>query len=187
MDWLVNRRLVLPPWEERRRRWYEGLATERLASDETAEIVQAALEDQLARARGLVTDADRKAALVIPGVGVLAGLFGTRVNPSVAVSPLMIALLILITAGAVIAVLSAMLALAPEWTASNGPDTKLMAQATGEHPLAIRVALIAALGFAVHSTEEVALHKARYLSWAFRSGAIAVVIFVVFVGLGGLQ
>jgi hypothetical protein len=186
MDWFVKHRFVLPPWEERRRLWYDGLEAEREVSADTAAIIQEALEGQLARARGLVNDADRKAALVIPGVGVLAGLFGTQVSPSVADNPAMSGLLLAIVAGAVMSVLAALLTLAPEWTSSNGPDTKLVSRATGHPPVAIRAALVAALGFAVHSTEEVALHKARYLAWAFRSGAVTVVLFVVFAGLGGL-
>jgi len=187
MDWLVRRRFVLSPWEERRRLWYEGLEPTRAVNLETAEVVQESLENQLSRARGLVKDADRKAALVIPAVGVLAGLFGTKVSGSVGSNPWLAVLLALIVIGAVVAVLSALATLAPEWTSSNGPDSKLTARATGESPEAIRAALIAALGFAVHSTEEVALHKARYLAWAFRAGAITVVLFVLFAGLGGLN
>jgi hypothetical protein len=152
--------------------------------DNSLDVVISALEKQLDRAVAAVKANDDKAGLVIPAVGVLAGIVGSNVRAEVG-SQLVLALLGLATAAAgVVAIVLAVGAMRPQ-SYSNGPVALSAVAGVGEPANLGKLHYAEALGFAVSSAEDLAVVKAFWVQWAFRVGGAGVVVLTLFAALGG--
>lgn len=153
-------------------------------SDNSLDVVTALLEKQLDRAMAAIKTNDDKAALAIPSVGVLAGIVGSNVRSDIGSHQGLAALGAAAALAAVIAICLAIVALRPQ-SLSNGPLALLAVRGVSEPSDAGKLNYLKALGFAVQSAEDLVLVKALWVNWAFRVGAVGVVLLTVFVALGG--
>jgi hypothetical protein len=173
-------------YSERVRRWDAAVAGISIPDPETGQLSISVLEAQLERAVDVVRAADDKAALVIPAIGIVAGLIGSPRAIDPASEPLLTGVGIGAAVCGIAAALFAVLTLLPR-ERSIGPDPKRVVLGSDEAVANARVNYVQSLGFAVQSTQDLALVKTNYLSWAFRVAAAGITLVILFVALGGVR
>ena len=181
------RRGLLLDWDQRIEDWQQATRAPRLASVETASVIQDMLEKQLDRSTNAVGAIDTKAALIIPGVGVLTTVVVGHISDVPGKSWPLFAILAGMIALAAASVVLSLICLAPTWKRTNGPEALPVVLATGEPELRVRVSYVGQLGLAVQTTEMVVNAKARLLNWAIRCGGLATILLLIEVSFGGLK
>jgi tetrahydromethanopterin S-methyltransferase subunit F len=179
-------RLVAGDYAAQRVWWKAAAAPLAAPQADTTEFVRMLLEAQLGRASASVKSIEDRAGLVIPAIGVVAGLFGADVSRRVGENAGLFWLAVGVAASAIISMLLALAALAPR-SRSNGPPAQRAVQGTAEPLETARINYVKSLGFAVHSEEERVIAKATFLNWSIRVLVIGVILWTVFAALGGLK
>jgi hypothetical protein len=180
-------RWFLLDWDDHLKDWVALAGARRAAKRETALVLQDLLEKQLDRANVGLAAIDGKAALVVPGVGIVAGVLVGHVSTAARTPTALGVVLILLVAMAAISVILSLLCLGPWWKRANGPEPFPVVMSTNEGQLAVRLGYLSQLGFAVLMAQGVLNVKAPLLNWAIRSGGAGVLCLLVFAAVGGLQ
>jgi hypothetical protein len=187
--WPLRFRRALEGWnyKDEASKWDAAVADVVVPRDAaTLPLIIELLEKQLDRALQSVKNIDDKATLIVPGIGVIAGITGTNVRRDIGQQPELIALGALAGLGAVLAVLLAVVAVYPR-SYDNGPNALLVVQGSDVTVEEAGLGYVKALGFAVRAAEALNQQKAAYLNWALRVAGIAIVFLTAFVGLGGFR
>lgn len=147
--------------------------------------MQELLEAQLKRASAAVSSTENKAALVIPAIGVIAGIVGADVSPAVEESPWLQGLGLLAMACGLVAGVLAVVALAPR-SHSNGPPSERAVRGTVEELPLARINYVKSLGFAVYAEENRLIDKSTLLTWSLSAFGVGVLFLTIFAAVGGL-
>ena len=181
------RRWFLLDWDSHVAAWITATGDPRAATVETTAVLQDMLEKQLDRVTSSLEGADTKAALVIPGVGVIATLVVGHINDTSHAPAIQLGLIIAMAVAASGSVLLSLLCLAPSWKRANGPAPLPAVLSTGEDELRVRVSYLNQLGLAVETAVLVLNAKARLLNWAIRLGGVATLALMADAAAGGLK
>ncbi len=163
-----------------------GLVEEDVQADTVPVLIQI-LESQLARASVRMERTDTKAALVLPAIGILAGVIGPNVHrsPFDQDSPW------LFTAAAIVVIFAGLSVVLAVWAIrpvemSNGPLADKVVLAADDTLHTARGRYLGRLGFAVVSTEYVANWKAKWFVRSIGAGGISVLGLGAFIAAGGM-
>ena len=147
-------------------------------------LVITVLEKQLDRATAAIKSNDDKAGLVIPGVAAITGVVGSNVRPDIASQTGLAIVGLAAAIAAVAAVCLAVYALRPQQL-GNGVLPLQALRGTGASRSAGKLAYAKSLGWAVESAEALSRAKGFAVNWAFRIGAVGVLLLTVFTVFGG--
>lgn len=153
---------------------------------ESVKFVIGVLERQLERANTIIKHADDKAVVIIPAVGVVAGLTGDSALVSFeGKSWVVVGTGVGAAIAAVVAVACALISLLPR-SRSNGPLAIRVVRGVSSEVQDARWHYVRSLGFAVQTAEEEAVKKGGWINRAFRTSAVGVLLLATFIGTGGL-
>ena len=148
------------------------------------DLVIKVLEKQLDRASAAIKSNDDKAALVIPGVAAITGIVGSNVRSDIASQTDLAILGLAAASAAVAAVCLAVYALRPQQL-GNGVLPLMALRGVGAPSSVGKLAYAKSLGWAVESAEALSRAKGFAVNWAFRCGAVGVLLLTLFTVFGG--
>lgn len=173
-------------WTQRVAAWTAATGGGRAADEETTTLIQDMLEKQLDRVSSAVDAVDTKAALIVPGVGVISAAVVGHIATRTAQSQLLTVLVGLMIASAFLAVVLSLVCLSPTWRRANGPDPQELTLSTGDPVASVRLGYVNQLGFAVETSATVLNIKVLLLNTALRLGGLATIALFLDAAAGGL-